>query len=79
MMHRNLDRRVEALVQLTEPEHLREIDDLFDEAMSDAVSAWRLAADGTWERRHRTDAGEALVDLQDSVMTRISRRKRNAR
>lgn len=79
MMHRNLDRRVEALVQLTDPDHLREIDDLFDEAMSDAVSAWRLSADGTWERRHRSDAGEALIDLQDSVMTRISRRKRNAR
>lgn len=79
MMHRNLDRRVEALVQLTAPEHLAEIEGLFDEAMSDGVSAWRLAADGTWTRRHRSDEGDALVDLQDSVMTRISRRKRNAR
>jgi polyphosphate kinase len=34
MMHRNLERRVEALVRLVQPDHIREINDLFDLAMS---------------------------------------------
>ncbi len=29
-MHRNLDRRVEVLVQLSEPDHITELGDLFD-------------------------------------------------
>ena len=36
MMHRNLDRRVEALVRVVAPAHLKELSDLFDLAMSDA-------------------------------------------
>ena len=36
MMHRNLDRRVEALVRVVAPAHLKELTDLFDLAMSDA-------------------------------------------
>ena len=35
MMHRNLDRRVEALVRLTNPTTSTEVDDLFDLAMSE--------------------------------------------
>ena len=35
MMHRNLDRRVEALVRLVDPDHIAEIGALFDEAMSE--------------------------------------------
>jgi polyphosphate kinase len=78
MMHRNLDRRVEALVRLTEPDHLREIAELFDLAMSETTMAWTLDAAGEWTR-HSVDAeGAQLVDLQDQVMQQISkRRKRN--
>ncbi|MET0934211.1 MAG: RNA degradosome polyphosphate kinase, partial [Mycetocola sp.] len=38
MMHRNLDRRVEALVRLVAPAHLTEIGSLFDVAMDDNTS-----------------------------------------
>ncbi|WP_066040954.1 RNA degradosome polyphosphate kinase [Herbiconiux solani] len=76
MMHRNLDRRVEALVRLVDPDHLKEIDGLFDLAMSDKVSSWALDADGIWTR-HDVDAdGAPLIDMQDLLMQQISRRKR---
>ncbi len=76
MMHRNLDRRVEALVRLTSEEHLGQIDALFDLSMSDATSSWWLESDGTWTRHSTSDDGRPLADLQNVVMRQISRRKR---
>lgn len=76
MMHRNLDRRVEALVRLTSPAHLTEIDGLFDEAMAPTTSSWWLDEKGTWTRHHQTASGEPLQDMQNSVMKQISQRKR---
>jgi polyphosphate kinase len=76
MMHRNLDRRVEALVRVVAPAHLKELDDLFDLAMSDGTSSWWLGPEGEWIR-HSTDAdGEPLVDIQDKTMHDVQRRRR---
>jgi polyphosphate kinase len=76
MMHRNLDRRVEALVRLTDPEHIRELDELLDLAMSDETSSWHLNPDGTWTRHSRRDDGTPLEDMQNVLMRQISQRKR---
>lgn len=76
MMHRNLDRRVEALVRLTRPEHLAELDELFDTAMSDATSSWWLGPDGEWVRQDRGEDGRPLADLQTDRMTLIGSRRR---
>jgi polyphosphate kinase len=78
MMHRNLDRRVEALVRLTDPDHLKEITELFDLAMSDQTMSWSLSADGEWVRHHLDAGGNPLVDLQDFVMNQISRRRKRS-
>ena len=79
MMHRNLDRRIEALVELTEPGHITEIDDIFTLAMSDETSAWALEADGTWTRHSRSDSGKPLEDLQTGLMQRVGQRGRSRR
>ncbi|GLK17164.1 RNA degradosome polyphosphate kinase [Herbiconiux flava] len=76
MMHRNLDRRVEALVRLVDPGHLKEIDTLFEMAMSDSTSSWELDADGDWTRSEFDGEGAPLIDLQDELMHIVSRRKR---
>ncbi|MFB2554782.1 RNA degradosome polyphosphate kinase [Herbiconiux liangxiaofengii] len=76
MMHRNLDRRVEALVRLVDPGHLKEIDSLFDMAMSDGTSSWSLDAEGAWTRNDVDAEGEPLIDLQDELMHIVSKRKR---
>jgi len=77
MMHRNLDRRVEALVRLTEPAHIDELDDLFSRAMDPATSSWWLGADGTWVRHTHDAQNVRLNDLQDTVMKEVSRRRRS--
>ncbi|QDZ14792.1 RNA degradosome polyphosphate kinase [Humibacter ginsenosidimutans] len=76
MMHRNLDRRVEALVRLTEPSHIAELADLFDRAMDDRTSSWWLESDGSWARHSLDDDGQPLDDLQNRLMQLISHRPR---
>ncbi|MEO8528819.1 MAG: RNA degradosome polyphosphate kinase [Pseudolysinimonas sp.] len=78
MMHRNLDRRVEALVRLTRPEHLDELQQLFDLAMAETTTSWWLGNDGHWTRHDRDDSGEPLLDLQNELMRQIGARKRPA-
>ena len=76
MMHRNLDRRVEALVRLSTPEHITELSGLFDLALDDTTSSWWLESDGSWKRHVADEAGNTLVDLQDLLMKQISKRRR---
>jgi len=78
MMHRNLDRRVEALVRITSPGHLRELDELFTLAMSEETSSWWLEADGTWTRHSVSEDGTQLADMQNVLMREISQRRRPA-
>jgi polyphosphate kinase len=75
MMHRNLDRRVEALVRLTREEHLTELGALFDLAMSDETSSWWLGNNGGWERHDRTGHGRPLADLHEVLIRQISTRR----
>ncbi len=76
MMHRNLDRRVEALVRVVAPAHVKELTELFDLAMSDTTSSWHLQPDGEWVRHSVDENGKALTDIQDRTMTSIQRRRR---
>jgi len=76
MMHRNLDRRVEALVRITDPAQITELNDLFDFAMRDDTSSWWLGRDGVWTRHYQDEEGRPLVDIQDATMVQIQRRRR---
>lgn len=76
MMHRNLDRRVEALVRVTAPAHIKELTEFFDLAMSDGTSSWHLGPDGEWTRHNLGEDGKLLVDVQDRTMTNVQRRRR---
>ena len=78
MMHRNLDRRVEALVRLSQPDHIREMNALFELAMSDQASTWHLGSDGAWTRHQYGENGQPLVDVQDKTMADVYA-KRNSR
>lgn len=79
MMHRNLDRRVEALVRLTDPDHLAEIDALFDLAMDESTSSWRLDGDGRWTRSSTDAEGRPLIDIQNLLMQQIGQRTRSGK
>ncbi|MGW0503648.1 RNA degradosome polyphosphate kinase [Micromonospora sp. NPDC003241] len=70
LMHRNLDRRVEALVQVSDPVARAELDQVFGAAMSPDIDAFELAADGSWTRRNgTTDAPPA--HLQGMLLRRV--------
>lgn len=48
MMHRNLDRRIEALVRVKDTKLTRQLDDIFDSALDPATRCWVLTASGEW-------------------------------
>ena len=79
MMHRNLDRRVEAMVRIADPGHLAELGDLLDLGFSENTSRWDLGADGRWVRHHQNEQGEPLDDLQAKLIERHDKRRRKAR
>jgi polyphosphate kinase len=79
IMHRNLDRRVEALVSLSSPDHINELVGLFDLAFDADTSSWHGQPDGTWIRRHRDAEGKPLRDLQEHLIVGKQRRARSTR
>lgn len=70
LMHRNLDRRVEALVQVSDPVARAELDHVLTAAMSPDVDAFELAGDGTWTRRTGGDDA-ARMHLQELLLRRV--------
>jgi polyphosphate kinase len=78
MMHRNLDRRVEALVRLADPRHVADMRALMAMGMSDDYAHWRLGSDGRWTRRHLDPHGNALPDLQSALIEMHAKRRRKA-
>ncbi|MCX6503440.1 MAG: RNA degradosome polyphosphate kinase [Microbacterium sp.] len=76
MMHRNLDRRVEALVRISDPAQITELNDLFTFAMRDDTSSWWLGSDGVWTRHYQDADGKPLADIQDTIMLQVQRRRR---
>jgi polyphosphate kinase len=67
LMHRNLDRRVELLIRVTDPAHRSELRRLINLAMDSGTASWWLGPDGTWTRHHLDDSGAPLIDVQDQL------------
>jgi polyphosphate kinase len=76
LMHRNLDRRVEALLRVTSQQHVDALVGLFDRGMDDQTSSWHLGEEGQWTRHATNEDGEPLRDLQDELMSAMQQRKR---
>jgi len=78
MMHRNLDRRVEALVRLSDPRHISDLTSLMTLGMSDDVSSWHLHGDGRWTRNCYDADGNNLLELQTKLIENNTKRRRKA-
>jgi polyphosphate kinase len=50
LMPRNLDRRVEAVVPVTDTKLCGRLSEIFEILLADDVLAWELCPDGTWQR-----------------------------
>ena len=79
LMHRNLDRRVEALVRIKEPRHVDQVFDLVDRGMSGDYAHWSLDGDGRWTRVHQGADGTPLPDIQAALIAMHAKRRRKAR
>ncbi|WP_420114299.1 RNA degradosome polyphosphate kinase [Pseudactinotalea sp.] len=73
LMHRNLDRRVEVLVKVVDPDHIAELVGLIDASMAPTTASWHLLEDPddgqVWRRVHLDDDGAPLADLQVLLMS----------
>jgi polyphosphate kinase len=70
LMHRNLDRRVEALVRVSHPGAQDELRNVLDLSMRDNSESWDLAGDGSWQRRTSTTT-QPLMHLQEALLRRV--------
>ncbi len=74
LMHRNLDRRVESLVRVSDPGQQADLRGLIDLAMDAGTASWWLAPDGAWQRHHEDASGAPLRDLQRHLIQRLRSR-----
>jgi polyphosphate kinase len=63
MMPRNLDRRVEALAPVDDPDLQFRLDEILDVVFADSTLAWELGPNRTWSRV----AGDGLVDTHETL------------
>jgi polyphosphate kinase len=70
LMHRNLDRRVEALVQLEDKEHVSYLSGLLDLQLADNTSHWKLDKNAKWIRQNIDKDGNVFQDVQEQLIKR---------
>jgi polyphosphate kinase len=73
MMHRNLDRRVEALVRIENEKHKLRLKGILDDSFSDQYSTWTLQDDNSWKRNTHDTDGNRMVNFQDHFVDRHNR------
>ena len=69
LMHRNLDRRVEVLVDVPSAQHVEHLGEILATASDPDTSSWRLDTKGQWHRHVGT------CDLQGWLIDRARRRR----
>jgi polyphosphate kinase len=72
LMERNLDRRIEALTPIQEPELQAELNVILETMLADDRRAWTLSSDGRWLRVDR-DGGPTKTDTHAALRKRALR------
>jgi polyphosphate kinase len=68
LMQRNLDRRVESLVQITQSDHKKYLKDVIDSYLSGDIMRWEMQPDGDWAEITTAEDGTRLKDFHGSVI-----------
>ena len=68
LMHRNLDRRIETLVNIQTQSHKEQINQLLSLYLSREVKRWQMDSEGLWKRVLLSEANEALMDIQEQLI-----------
>jgi polyphosphate kinase len=70
IMQRNLDRRVEAVVPVTDLKLCARLAEIFEIALADDVLAWELGPDGSWQRVPTVNGVNAHKRFQELALDR---------
>jgi len=70
LRRRNLDRRVEAMVPVADPEAVAQLEEILSFNLADDTQSWSLASDGTWNRIPTVVGVSAQQSLQASALER---------
>jgi polyphosphate kinase len=76
LMPRNLDRRVEAMAPVDDPELQARLQEILDVNLADDTLAWQLAGDGTWTRVTGEQGLNTHLRLQELAFERGRRRRK---
>jgi polyphosphate kinase len=72
LMERNLDRRVEALVPIEDPEARARIEAILEVMLADDRRSWQLGADGTYRRTEDLRGAAGTIDTFETLMERAA-------
>jgi polyphosphate kinase len=78
LMPRNLDRRVEATLRVTEPRLRARLDEILSLALADDVLAWSLQPDDTWAKVPTRDGIDCQARFQELAIARARTRSPEA-
>jgi polyphosphate kinase len=70
LMPRNLDRRVEALAPVEDPDLQERLAEILDVNLDDDTLAWELHADGVWHHVERVGQVDTHLTLQEAARSR---------
>ena len=70
-MHRNLDNRVEAIIQIERPEFKKYLQFLLSLYLYDNQQRWELFADGNYKKIER-NAGDRKISTHKILMSHMS-------
>ena len=73
IMERNLDRRVEALVRIDNPDHQLQLSEILDLSVSERFRAWTMNRDDKWDYTKIDSEGKALEDFQEHFIERYKK------
>jgi polyphosphate kinase len=70
LRRRNLDRRVEAMIPVSDPESVAQLEEILRLNLADDVQSWSLGADGNWARVPNVTGVSAQRSLQEAALAR---------
>jgi polyphosphate kinase len=71
-MDRNLDRRIETLVQVIDPNHVQQLDQILTESFSNHYKHWLMDSDDQWRFVHKNSNRIDLEDFQEFFLAEVT-------
>jgi len=72
VMDRNLDRRIETLVQVIDPNHVQQLDKILTESFSNHFKHWLMDSDDQWRFVHKNSNRMDLEDFQEYFLAEVT-------